>query len=210
MNNKRSSRQHEVLRVPQGWNGQDKGLVVQLERILDDIYNRLASSVKSILGIKPDKDGNVQLTKESLSGLVPVVVDSLDDESADKALSAKRGKELKDAITVESVSSPVTWDNAVVSNADCVATMYAIGSLRVLHLGIYVRNDISAFTVIGTIKSGHRPSASSVNAVSTTIGTTDQIARFVQARSTGQIRMSQATASTSESTMFYATIVYTV
>ena len=30
--------QHEVLRVPQGWNEQDRSLVIQLERVHDDIY----------------------------------------------------------------------------------------------------------------------------------------------------------------------------
>ena len=30
--------QHEPLRVPQGWNGESRGLVIQLERIHDDIY----------------------------------------------------------------------------------------------------------------------------------------------------------------------------
>ena len=31
-------RQHEALRVPQGWDGQDKALVIQLERVLTDLY----------------------------------------------------------------------------------------------------------------------------------------------------------------------------
>lgn len=31
-------RQHEPLRVPQGWNGQDKSFVIQLERVLTDLY----------------------------------------------------------------------------------------------------------------------------------------------------------------------------
>ena len=31
-------RQHEALRVPQGWNGQDKAFVIQLERVLTDLY----------------------------------------------------------------------------------------------------------------------------------------------------------------------------
>ena len=30
--------QHEPLRVPQGWNNEDRGFVIQLERIHDDIY----------------------------------------------------------------------------------------------------------------------------------------------------------------------------
>jgi len=30
--------QHEPLRVPQGWEGQNRAFVIQLERILNDIY----------------------------------------------------------------------------------------------------------------------------------------------------------------------------
>lgn len=69
---KRMSRQHEVLRVPNGWTEQDKALVMQLERIHDDLYNRLTKAVTgqvfSVLGITPDDDGNVALTKDSLVG----------------------------------------------------------------------------------------------------------------------------------------------
>lgn len=34
-------RQHEMLRVPEGWNEKSRALVIQLEGILDDIYWRL-------------------------------------------------------------------------------------------------------------------------------------------------------------------------
>lgn len=36
----KSIRGHEPLRVPEGWNGQSRALVVQLEHVLDDIYRR--------------------------------------------------------------------------------------------------------------------------------------------------------------------------
>lgn len=36
----KSIRGHEPLRVPEGWNGQSRALVVQLEHLLDDIYRR--------------------------------------------------------------------------------------------------------------------------------------------------------------------------
>lgn len=49
--------QHEPLRVPAGWTGQEKQLIVQLEEILDDLYSRfnrlkmtdLAKSVRKII-----------------------------------------------------------------------------------------------------------------------------------------------------------------
>ena len=37
----RMLRQHEALRVPQGWIGQAKDFVIQLERIFTDIYQKL-------------------------------------------------------------------------------------------------------------------------------------------------------------------------
>ena len=36
--NKRVIPQHEVLRTPNGWTGQERDFVVQLERVHDDIY----------------------------------------------------------------------------------------------------------------------------------------------------------------------------
>lgn len=35
--------QHEPLRVPSHWKTEDRAFVIQLERILDDIYQRLAN-----------------------------------------------------------------------------------------------------------------------------------------------------------------------
>lgn len=32
---------HEALRVPHGWTGQDKALVIQLERVLDELFQLL-------------------------------------------------------------------------------------------------------------------------------------------------------------------------
>lgn len=31
-------RQHEPLRIPERWSGQDRAFVIQLERSMDDIY----------------------------------------------------------------------------------------------------------------------------------------------------------------------------
>ena len=55
-------RQHEVLRVPQGWTEQDKALVIQLNRIFDDIYkyygrltiNDLGAALRALLQTMQD------------------------------------------------------------------------------------------------------------------------------------------------------------
>ena len=44
-----SIRQHEALRVPQGWDGQDKALIIQLERILTEIYQLYGSNEKAMI-----------------------------------------------------------------------------------------------------------------------------------------------------------------
>lgn len=35
------SRQHQPLRVPAGWTGQDRALVIQIEHLLDEVYSLL-------------------------------------------------------------------------------------------------------------------------------------------------------------------------
>lgn len=37
-------RQHDPLRIPERWTGQDRSMVIQLERILDDIYAHMNNS----------------------------------------------------------------------------------------------------------------------------------------------------------------------
>ena len=46
MSNK-TYRNHQPLRVPQGWTGQDRSLVIQLERLLNELYN-LAGRLEEI------------------------------------------------------------------------------------------------------------------------------------------------------------------
>lgn len=46
--------QHQPLRKPNGWTGQDASLIVQLERLLDDIYKKLGK-LKEKLALKADK-----------------------------------------------------------------------------------------------------------------------------------------------------------
>lgn len=40
----REVRQHEPLRVPDGWSGQSRAFVIQLERLLDDVYAKLGKA----------------------------------------------------------------------------------------------------------------------------------------------------------------------
>ena len=57
-----TSRQHEPLRTPDGWTGQNKMLVAQMEEMLDDIYRRL--------GKLKDADKTMDGSITTLSGSV--------------------------------------------------------------------------------------------------------------------------------------------
>jgi len=57
-----TSRQHEPLRTPDGWTGQNKMLVAQMEEMLDDIYRRL--------GKLKDADKTIDGSITTLSGSV--------------------------------------------------------------------------------------------------------------------------------------------
>ena len=52
-------RQHEAIRVPQGWTGQDRALIIQLERILTEMYRLMgiADSVM-VIGVGFDADSH--------------------------------------------------------------------------------------------------------------------------------------------------------
>ena len=51
-------RQHEAIRVPQGWTGQEKALIIQLENIFNELYricDRLGVSIDDLNAAKADK-----------------------------------------------------------------------------------------------------------------------------------------------------------
>ena len=65
-----SRKQHEALRVPSGWSEQDRALVIQLERILDDLYSKfgrirlidLANELQALIAQYGDDIGALQET----------------------------------------------------------------------------------------------------------------------------------------------------
>lgn len=48
------AKQHEPLRVPNNWKEQDRALVIQLERILDDIYHKLGEIEKRLKALEEE------------------------------------------------------------------------------------------------------------------------------------------------------------
>ena len=65
----RNVRQHQPLRVPQGWTGQDRALVIQLENILDEIY---ALYSKVVTDVSYDSE-NHKITK-TINGITTDVM----------------------------------------------------------------------------------------------------------------------------------------
>ena len=49
-------RQHEALRVPNNWRDQDRAFVIQLERILDDLYGLLGNLEKRVKQIEEESE----------------------------------------------------------------------------------------------------------------------------------------------------------
>ena len=85
--------QHEPVRVPQGWNEQDKSMITQLNRLLDEVFKQFRGASGSHDGMMTKED------KEKLDGIEEgatnvTVADSLTDQSTTKALSAKQGYNL--------------------------------------------------------------------------------------------------------------------
>lgn len=97
-----TKREHEPLRIPQGWTDQARGLVMQIERIFDRLFNRKLSKTDDgwCPKLPEDNDGDKYL-KQDGTWACPAyteVVDSLTSTDATKALSANQGKELNDTM----------------------------------------------------------------------------------------------------------------
>lgn len=53
---KRRMTHHETVHVPRGWKEQDKALIIQLNRIFDDVYNKI--SLLTEAQKESDRNGN--------------------------------------------------------------------------------------------------------------------------------------------------------
>ena len=48
-------RQHDPLRVPERWQGQERAFVIQMERLLDEIYAQLGNLDKRIKALEEEE-----------------------------------------------------------------------------------------------------------------------------------------------------------
>ena len=57
---------HVPLRVPAGWDGQNKALIIQLNRLLDDIYAQIGKLRTELKELKEgDSDGGTDNQSET-------------------------------------------------------------------------------------------------------------------------------------------------
>ena len=106
--------QHEALRVPAGWTGQDKGLVIQLDRIFTDIYKHFRPEY-TLPEASDDAYGGIMIGFTQTGQKYPVeledgkayvqvpwentwrgIQNNLTSTSETDSLSAKMGKKLND------------------------------------------------------------------------------------------------------------------
>ena len=79
-------RQHEAIRVPAEWKGQEKSFVVQLERILTDLYRLMGALDKSMVTAISYDTTTHKLTMTI--GGVPVEIIGLASQTADGFMSS--------------------------------------------------------------------------------------------------------------------------
>jgi hypothetical protein len=49
--------QHQPLRTPQGWNGQEASLVMQIENLFNDVYRLISILQEKIKELESDSEG---------------------------------------------------------------------------------------------------------------------------------------------------------
>lgn len=84
-------KQHERLRVPQGWQDQERALVIQLERVFDDIYKRFGRLGVEDLG---------ERLKAYLDGMHDAMVTGVGYNSTTQKLTYTAGGETHDVVAI--------------------------------------------------------------------------------------------------------------
>jgi hypothetical protein len=117
------ARDREPLRIPQEWKNQARAFVIQLERILDTIFNRVDTNDEKI---KKNAEAIENLDSTKLDKTK--VYNGLDKTASGFALDARQGKVLSD------IGSTIQGALAIIANGD---THAAISSGEY----VYVKNN---------------------------------------------------------------------
>ena len=89
--------QHQPLRTPEGWNRQERMLLVQLDEILDDIYRRfgrlklsdLSDTVQNGITVIDETTGERVMISEVVRGIDIKIADA-EDSIAEISATAER------------------------------------------------------------------------------------------------------------------------
>lgn len=108
-----------------------------------------------------------------------------------------------DSVTVDGI----TWDTSNVTKANCSYTIHKWGKLCILEMAIYVKNNISGFTSLGTLASAYRP-ATLITGTMEIFNSSSVDVRPIQIQSNGTIRTPNASASSGSTTTYNARFVY--
>lgn len=113
--------QHQPLRVPAGWDKQEKAFVVQLEEILDDLYRRFGRLSekdfgKSFRNTIQDIDGNMAEIRQDINDIELSVADKYDKVSG---------------IAIESAGVGVTGSKYVKVYSGCELDIESGGNMNI-------------------------------------------------------------------------------
>ena len=145
-------RQHEPLRVPNNWNGQDRSLVIQLEKILTDLY-RLTGETKDAL---TQLGVDVNTLEESLgTSSTKDVYNSLDKGTEGFVLDARQGKVLNDTkVSFVSVSlSANTQKVLTLENSSRLVCFYMANGIKGMSIAISTSTGVVTNEVVGTLSN---------------------------------------------------------
>ena len=95
-------KKHEAIRVPQGWKDQDRALVIQIERILDDIYKRFGRLSWEDLGEK---------LQEKITGIIEGAVTAVTWDNTNKKLTVTINDTVSDVVTSVTLKSAMDLSN---------------------------------------------------------------------------------------------------
>lgn len=100
--NKQRVRQHEPLRVPQGWTDQARSLVMQIERVFDKIFSLLGKHREDIDG---KKDKQTAKTSPSASGSTLAFIDTISQDEEGVITATKKNVSVANNLTTTEAGS---------------------------------------------------------------------------------------------------------
>lgn len=109
-----SRKQHEELRVPSGWSEQDRALVIQLERILDDLYAKFGRI--RLIDLSNELKTLIETHGTDIETLKETAVTGVNFEQTTNKLTKTVNGNTTDVVTtatLKAAMAPFTWGDLV-------------------------------------------------------------------------------------------------